>query len=104
MEKIVIDAYANYGYLLMAFSYYLSYMLYDFMQEDMIFSFYGDWLKKQKNNKISFWKKPLGLCLKCFHIWIFIILQIIFIKQFSLFLFILCLSFSYHKLVKNYYN
>lgn len=123
MEKIVIDVYANYGYLLMGFSYYLSYMLYDFMQDDMIFSFYGNWLKKEQkfnkivelNNsnesnqlmefiKIPSWKKPLGLCLKCFHIWIFIILQIIFIKQFSLLLFILCLSFSYHKLVKNYYN
>lgn len=100
MEKIVIDVYANLYYLVIAFSYMFSYMLYDFMQDGMIFSKYGAWIRSGD----VFWKKPLGNCLKCFHIWIAIIIQIIFISKFNLLLFILTISYSYHKLVKNYYN
>lgn len=96
---------ANYVYILLVFSYAVSFMLYDFMQEGMIFEFYGKWLNNGKNNII---KKPLGLCLKCFHVWVYImilILSIVFFNQnFNLLFFIITLGLSYSKLVKNYYN
>ena len=139
MESIVKYVSANLVYLLLIYSYCVSYMLYDFMQDGMIFSFYGRWLRKEENrnleiethnNRLSedlekgiielselklidkvivpIWKKPLGLCLKCFHIWIYIILYIIILiflnQSINVAFFIISISISYHKLVKNYYS
>jgi len=104
MEKIVILASVNYQYLALFLAPYLSYMLYDFMQSNMIFEKYGNWLRNGKN---EFIKKPLGLCLKCFHVWICIFLfnylngfDILFFINIK---FILALSLSYGILVKEYY-
>ena len=139
MESIVKYVSANLVYLLLIYSYCVSYMLYDFMQDGMIFSFYGRWLRKEENrnleieshnNRLSedlekgiielselklidkvivpIWKKPLGLCLKCFHIWIYIILYIIILiflnQSINVAFFIISISISYHNLVKNYYS
>lgn len=124
MQEIVSHVIANYAYIIIAFSYYISFMLYDFMQDGMIFGFYGKWLKKEEtynkfvdahNSKedttilldyveVPFWKKPLGLCLKCFHVWIALIIAIIFLENINYLLLIVTISFSYHKLVQNYYN
>jgi len=114
-------------------------MFYDFMQDGMIFSFYGRWLRKEENRNLEIethnnrlsedlekgiielselklidkinvpsWKKPLGLCLKCFHIWIYLILYIIILiflnQSINVAFFIISISISYHKLVKNYYS
>lgn len=110
MEKIVSLANVE---LFILFLPFLSFMLYDFMQLGMIFEKYGNWLKKEEyfNNKtksvkkhlpIPFYKKPLGLCLKCFHVWIVIIFSLIigvsFIK------FIISLGISYVILVKLFYD
>ena len=56
MEKIVCLAIANYTYLALLIVPYLSYMLYDFMQPNMILSWYGDWLRKEesRNKEIDF--------------------------------------------------
>lgn len=140
MEKIAMIVFANYWVLL---SPCLSYMLYDFFQEGMIFEKYGKWLTKEEswNNrlterikslneelinckltltdygvkcineelaeleksivKIPFYKKPLGGCLKCFHVWIFIIVGLLsgifFIK------YILLLALSYVILIKLFF-
>ena len=118
MEKIVNLASANYSYLALLIVPYLSYMLYDFMQPNMILSWYGDWLRKEQDfNKktkvlkkhlpIPIYKKPLGLCLKCFHIWVCIIIFLILNNfEFLFFInlkFIFALSLSYGILVKEYY-
>ena len=138
MEKIVNLASANYTYLALLIVPYLSYMLYDFMQPNMILSWYGDWLRKEENRnkeiefhnelqqndlekgiitinevyvlkklKTSIYKKPLGLCLKCFHVWICIITFLILNNFDFLFFinlkFIFALSLSYGILVKEYY-
>lgn len=91
MEKIVSLAYVELFILLLPF---VSYMLYDFTQEGMIFERYGSWL----NTINPFIAKPLGLCLKCFHVWIVIIFSLIlgvtFIK------FIISLGISYVILIK----
>ena len=138
MEKIVCLASANYTYLALLIVPYLSYMLYDFMQPNMILSWYGDWLRKEENRnkeiefhnelqqndlekgiitinevyvlkklKTPIIKKPLGLCLKCFHVWICIITFLILNNFDFLFFinlkFIFALSLSYGILVKEYY-
>lgn len=104
MEKIVCLASANYNYLALLIVPYLSYMLYDFMQPNMILSWYGDWLR---NGKREFIKKPLGLCLKCFHVWVCIITFLMLNNFDFLFFinikFIFALSLSYGILVKEYY-
>ena len=73
-------------------------MLYDFMQDRMIFEKYGNWLETIN----PFLAKPLGSCLKCFHVWIVIIFSLIlgvtFIK------FIISLGASYVILVKLFYD
>lgn len=138
MEKIVCLASANYTYLALLIVPYLSYMLYDFMQPNMILSWYGDWLRKEESRnkeidfhnelqqndlekglitmnevyllkkvKTPFYKKPLGLCLKCFHVWICILVFALLTNFDILFFinikFILALSLSYGILVKEYY-
>lgn len=135
MEKIVSLAFANWQYITILFLPYFSYMIYDFMQDGMIFSWFGNWLRKEENLnkiidekikiaiienedlkvikkiesekiKIPFYKKPLGQCLKCFHIWI----CIIFIMAYVDFLFftnikiLIAISLSYSVLVKEYYK
>lgn len=136
--QIVEFVCANYHYLLLIYSYKISYMLYDFMQDGMIFSLYGKWLRREENrnleiemhnNRLSedlekgiielselrfidritvpFWKKPLGKCLKCFHVWVFLLLFIfcLFIgKDFDFLFFITSLAISYTKLAKDYYE
>lgn len=94
MEKIVMIVFANYWVLL---SPCLSYMLYDFFQEGMIFEKYGKWLETI-NPTIA---KPLGNCLKCFHVWIFFFVSLLsgifFIK------YILLLALSYVILIKLFF-
>lgn len=95
MEKIVSLASVD---LILLLSPFLSYMLYDFMQDGMIFSKWGQWLET-----IPVWiAKPLGLCLKCFHVWVVIILALVvgvpFLK------FIISLGVSYVILVKLFYD
>lgn len=55
-----------------------------------------------------FYKKPLGNCLKCFHVWICIIFTIIFSLRyhldFNLFKWVLSVSISYYILIKNHYE
>lgn len=47
---------------------FLSFMLYDFMQDGMIFGWYGKLI-----DRLPTWlNKPLGGCLKCFHVWVVI--------------------------------
>ena len=95
MEKIVSLANVE---LFILFLPFLSFMLYDFIQQGMIFEKYGDWLETIN----PFVAKPLGLCLKCFHVWIVIIFSLIigvpFIK------FIISLGISYVILVKLFYD
>lgn len=76
----------------------VSYMLFDFMQDGMIFSRYGKWLETI-NQTLA---KPLGACLKCFHVWVCIIAGIIIGVTFLKF--IILLSISYVILVKLFYN
>lgn len=51
---------------------FFSGMLYDFFQHGMVFGKHGDWLFAEERNGLPmpWYKKPLGGCLKCFHIWI----------------------------------
>ena len=104
MEKIVNLALANYSYITLLLVPYLSYMLYDWMQDEMILEWYGKWLN---NGKHEFIKKPLGKCLKCFHVWICILVFALLTNFDILFFinikFILALSLSYGILVKEYY-
>ena len=67
----------------------VSYMLYDFMQDGMIFQKYGEWLETI-NETLA---KPLGKCLKCFHVWVCIVAG--FIIGVSFLKFIILLSISY---------
>lgn len=76
----------------------ISYMLYDFMQEGMIFDRYGKWL--QTINPI--FAKPLGLCLKCFHVWISIFTCLFFGVEF--FKFVIILPISYVILIKLFFD
>ena len=138
MERIENLALANYSYLALLLVPYLSYMLYDWMQDGMILEWYGDWLRKEESRnkeidfhnelqqndlekglitmnevyllkkvKTPFYKKPLGLCLKCFHVWICILVFLSLSNFDFLFFinikFILALSLSYGILVKEYY-
>lgn len=95
MEKIVSLADVE---LFILFLPFLSFMLYDFIQKGMIFEKYGDWLETIN----PFVAKPLGLCLKCFHVWVVIIFSLFigvhFIK------FIISLGISYVILVKLFYD
>lgn len=99
MEKIVSLVCVDYLWLLL--TPLLAYMLYDFMQDGMIFERYGKWL--QTINEVI--AKPLGLCLKCFFVWVFILVWlclnigifIVFVK------FILLLSLAYLILLKLFY-
>ncbi len=95
MEKIAQIVNVDLVVLLLPF---LSYMLYDFMQVGMVFEKYGTWLNTI-NQTLA---KPLGKCLKCFHVWIVIISSIII--GISFFKFIILLSISYVILVKLFYD
>jgi hypothetical protein len=95
MEKTVILAYVDPIILLLPA---LSFMLYDFFQEGMIFEFYGKWLDRLPINLA----KPLGLCLKCFHIWVVIIFAVLFLDV-SILKFIISTSISYVILVKLFF-
>lgn len=75
----------------------MSFMLYDFMQPEMVFEKYGKWLQTIN----PFIGKPLGLCLKCMHIWICILFFVFFGQDF--YKFILLLPVSYLILLKLYY-
>ena len=95
MEKIVSLVNVDLVILLLPC---LSYMLYDFMQDGMVFERYGRWLETI-NETLA---KPLGKCLKCFHVWICIIAGIIIGVSFLKF--IILLSISYLLLIKLFYN
>ena len=88
---VEIVSLVNVDYIWLLLTPLLSYMLYDFMQEGMIFERYGKWLETI-NKTIA---KPLGLCLKCFFVWVFIL--IVLVK------FILLLSLAYLFLIKLFY-
>lgn len=95
MEKIVSLVNADLLILLLPC---LSFMLYEFIGEGMIFEKYGKWIATLP----EFIGKPLGLCLKCFHVWV-VILFSLFIGI-SLLKFIILLSVSYVILVKLFYK
>lgn len=53
---------------------FVAFMLYDFIQEGMIFENYGRWVSKVDNDGfVPKYKYPLGFCLKCFGFWIILI-------------------------------
>jgi hypothetical protein len=83
---------------ILIFTPLLSFMLYDFMQDEMIFNKYGKWL----NTINPTLAKPLGKCLKCFHVWIFIIISLIVGVDF--FKFITTLPLTYLILIKFFYS
>ena len=95
MEKTVILAYVNPIILLLPA---LSFMLYDFFQEGMIFEKYGKWLNRLPSNLAN----PLGDCLKCFHVWVVIIFSLLFL-DISMVKFIISLSISYVILIKLFF-
>ena len=95
MEKIVSLANVD---LILVLVPFLSFMLYDFMQQGMIFEKYGEWI----NTLPVFIGKPLGVCLKCFHVWVTILVAIHFGIPF--FKFIISLSVGYVILVKLFYK
>ena len=77
---------------------FVSFMLYDFMQEGMIFSKYGKWIET-----LPEWLyKPLGGCLKCFHVWCVIVAGIYFGVPIDKF--IISLGCSYVILDKVFYR
>lgn len=56
----------------------------DCMEQDMIFSFWGSWIKKEvrfnektvvkkRHINVPWWKKPLGACVFCMNTWVIII-------------------------------
>ena len=95
MEKIVSLANVE---LIILLSPFLSFMLYDFMQPGMIFQRWRRWLET-----IPVWiAKPLGLCLKCFHVWVVIIIASVIGVPFLKF--IISLGVSYVILVKLFYD
>lgn len=95
MEKIVIHAYVDLVILLLPC---VSYMLYDWMQEGMIFEKYGIAIQK-----FPMWlAKPLGYCLKCFHVWVVIIFSIYTEVDFLKFL--ISLGLSYVILTKLFFD
>ena len=98
---VEIVSLVNVDYIWLLLTPLLSYMLYDFMQEGMIFERYGKWLETI-NKTIA---KPLGLCLKCFFVWVFILVAFCF--SFSILIvlvkFILLLSLAYLILLKLFY-
>lgn len=96
MEMVEIASLVSADYLVLLMPM-MSFMLYDFMQDGMIFSRYGKWL----NTLPSWLAKPMGLCLKCFHIWVCILFFIFFGE--SLQTFILLTPTSYLILLKLYY-
>jgi hypothetical protein len=55
-----------------------------------------------------FYKKPLGGCLKCFHIWVCIIFTLSYLLlnhlDVNLFKWIVCVGISYFILIKNHYE
>jgi len=95
MEKIASLAHVSYILLLTPF---MSYMLVDFMQAGMIFESYGKWL--QNINPI--FAKPLGLCLKCFHVWIVFFVALFFNVEIDKF--IITLPISYVILIKLFFD
>ena len=53
---------------------FVALMLYDFIQEGIIFENYGRWVSKVDNDGfVPKYKYPLGFCLKCFGFWIILI-------------------------------
>jgi len=95
MEKIVSLAHVE---LVILLSPFLSYMLWDFMQDGMIFQRWGKFLET-----IPEWiAKPLGGCLKCFHVWVVIFLSIYL--QIDFINFLISLGVSYVILYKLFYD
>ena len=105
--------------LVLIFSPCISYMIYDFMQKGMILSFVGEFVFKEvwyneniedesKKIKEPKWKKPLGACLKCFHVWIFILIYILqrieILHIQSMLYFITLLAVSYVILFRLFYR
>lgn len=83
---------------------FVSGMVYDFFQEGMIFSFYGDFLFKEEREGLNMpkWKKPIGGCLKCFHVWVCILFLLI-VGDFK-FINLPLISVSYFILTISYYR
>jgi len=77
---------------------FLSFMLYDFMQDGMIFSFWG----KLIDGLPTWLNKPLGGCLKCFHVWVVIVVAVWLDIPFEKF--IISLGCSYVILDKMFYR
>lgn len=73
MEEIATLVNANCFILLLL--PFLSGMLYDFFQPGMVFSKYGDFVFKEEreDKEPKWWKKPIGGCLKCMHVWVCIL-------------------------------
>lgn len=77
---------------------FLSFMLYDFMQDGMIFGWYGKLI-----DRLPTWlNKPLGGCLKCFHVWVVIFVAVWLDIPFEKF--IISLGCSYVILDKMFYR
>lgn len=112
----------------------VSFMLWDWMQKDMILQIAGNWVNKEiyhnsdiaekikilqdektpeaeeaishlRNTelKVKRYKKPLGACLKCFHVWVFLALNIAVIYT-QLPIYLSLLGVSYVILVKLFYK
>lgn len=76
--------------LYVLFSPFVALMLYDFMQEGMIFEKYGRWLskeiiKKDGNKYVPKYKYPMGYCLKCFGFWVIVIYTLLPFSKILLF-------------------
>ena len=98
---------ANVNYLVLLILPFFTGMINDFFQSGMIFSRYGDFLYKElrEDKEMPFWKKPIGGCLKCFHVWV-CIGWIAFTQgcETDIVKFILFLSLSYYILTNRYYE
>ena len=65
---------------------FVALMLYDFIQEGMIFESYGRWVSKVNNDGlVPKYKYPLGYCLKCFGFWIILIYTLLPFSKILLF-------------------
>ena len=95
MEAIVTYVNADLAILLLpAFSF----MIYDFMQPNMVLHWYYKLIVKLP----TFFQKPLGMCLKCMHVWVCIVYGLII--HIALLKFIILTSLSYLILVKLFYD
>lgn len=98
---------ANVNYLVLLILPFFSGMINDFFQSGMAFSRYGDFLYKEirEEKEMPKWKKPIGGCLKCFHVWVCIVWIVASTHlHFDIVKFILFLSLSYYILTNRYYE